>query len=456
MTGSWVASLPCGTEKKSEKMSEESLPEEVKERLRWYAEQHSIEEKEATKHYLEYIEEHLGIVNPNEEDEDFLVDAAETFVVERRVMQSPGGASIELVGCFVAVEPKMRDKRANVREKALSAARRDLSAAIEDGVVARAFVENGVWMLEKANGIVASTQERFVEGEDPWFLVRDSGMTLCLLQTNPDWARHGEPIAPSLFSRTYRFFGNTEERFTEDIALLRIDVSGNDEDSVSQPVKTGAPCRIKVRPQPDTVNEGWEDVYRGINNFFKNVTYTDDFVDEEDRGALRGDVMMSGMPCYVADLSDLMEVYQNGSEKIAGIDNLVGPLVCIKGKVTDINRSGYDSEYDPWGKDYTMRVSSFQLQREFANDMWRKEINVRVHGFLSDRNHGFDYEGREGWKPYAVKSTVYIFGRLGMRKTEDGEAPAIKATGIFAVPRLAIPAGEGGDTSLDQFGGGTQ
>ena len=163
MTGSWVASLPCGTEKKSEKMSEESLPEEVKERLRWYAEQHSIEEKEATKHYLEYIEEHLGIVNPNEEDEDFLVDAAETFVVERRVMQSPGGASIDLVGCFVAVEPKMRDKRANVREKALSAARRDLSAAIEDGVVARAFVENGVWMLEKANGIVASTQERFVD-----------------------------------------------------------------------------------------------------------------------------------------------------------------------------------------------------------------------------------------------------------------------------------------------------
>jgi hypothetical protein len=151
-----------------------------------------------------------------------------------------------------------------------------------------------------------------------------------------------------------------------------------------------------------------------------------------------------------------MEVYQNGSEKIAGIDNLVGPLVCIKGKVTDINRTGFDSEYDPWGKDYTMRVSSFQLQREFANDMWRKEINVRVHGFLSDRNHGFDYEGREGWKPYAVKSTVYIFGRLGMRKTEDGEAPAIKATGIFAVPRLAIPAGEGGDTSLDQFGGGAQ
>ena len=153
------------------------LPEEVKERLRWYAEQHSISEDEAEKHYLDYIEEHLGIVNPNEEDEDFLIDAAETFVVERRVMQSPGGSGIEWVGCFIAVEPKIRDKRARVRGEALSKASADLSQAIEDGVVARAFVENGVWMLEKANGIVASTQERFVEDEDPWFLVRASGKT---------------------------------------------------------------------------------------------------------------------------------------------------------------------------------------------------------------------------------------------------------------------------------------
>jgi hypothetical protein len=437
-------------------MSEQMLPEEVKERLRWYAEQHSISEGEAEKHYLDYIEEHLGIVNPNEEDEDFLVDAAETFVVERRVMQAPGGNTIDLVGCFVAVEPKLRDKRANVRANALAEARKDLSAAIDSGTVARAFVENGVWMLEKANGIVASTQDRFVDGEDPWFLVRDSGMTLCLLQSNPDWARHGEPIAPQLWSRTYRFLGNTQDRFTEEMDLWRIDVSGSTEDAVSQPVNEGHPCIIKVRPQPDKMNEGWEDVYRAANNFFKNINYTNEFVDKEDREYLRGDILMGGMDCYVHDLTELMEVYQNKSEKVAGFDNPIGPLVCIKGKVTDINRTGYDTDYDPWGKDFTMRVSSFQLQREFANDMWRKEVSVRVHGFLGDMNHGFDYEGREGWKPYAVKSTVYIFGRLGMRATDEGQVPNIKATGIYAPPRLAIPAGEGGDTSLGQFGSDAQ
>ena len=436
-------------------MSDNELPEEVKERLRWYAEQHSVSEDEAAKQYLDYIEEHLGIVNPNEEDEDFLVDAAETFVVERRVMQAPGGSTVEWVGCFIAIEPKIRDKRANIREQALSEARKDLTNAINGGKIARAFVEGGVWMLEKANGIVASTQERFVEGEDPWFLVRDSGMTLCLLQSNPDWARHGEPMAPSLFSRTYRFYGNEPEMYADDMQAIRIDVGGATEEDVSKAVRIGQACKIQLRPQ-GTVTEGWEDSYRAANNFFANVVYTDDFVEESDRQYLKGEILMGGMDSYVADLTELMEVYQNQSEKVSGYDTPVGPLVCIKGKVTDINRTGYETEYDPYGKDFSMRVSSFQLQREFANDMWRKEITVRVHGFLGDECHAFDYEGREGWKPYAVKSTVYIFGRLGVRATDDGQVPAMKAMGIFVPPRLAIPAGEGGDTSLDQFGGGEQ
>ena len=169
--------------KKEEK--EEQLPEEVLERLHWYAEQHSISEDKAVEDFLAYIEEHLGIVNTHEEDDDFLVDAAETFVVERRVMTGPGGSSTELVGCFVAVEPKIRDKREKVREYAVQSAKEDLGAAIEKGTVARAFGENGVWMLEKAMGIVASTQERFDEDNDPWFLVRAGGMTLAVLQQNP-------------------------------------------------------------------------------------------------------------------------------------------------------------------------------------------------------------------------------------------------------------------------------
>ena len=441
-----MSSIEKGKEK------QEKLPEEVLERLQWYAEQHSISEEKAVEDYLAYIEEHLGIVNTHEEDDDFLVDAAETFVVERRVMTGPGGSSTELVGCFVGVEPKMRDKREKVRETAMNAARQDLSAAIEKGIVARAFIEDGVWMLEKAMGIVASTQER-AEEDDPWFLVRSGSMTLAILQENPDWARHGEPITPYLYSRTYRFYGNSLEKFEDDLQLFRVDVTGSTEDAVSQPVSFGESCRIKVRPQPENVNPGWEDMWRGVNNFFRQINYTNDFVDEDDRGYLKGDVLMGGMDCNVGDLSDLMDIYREESETVVGFDNPIGPLVCIKGKVTDINQTGYDSEYDPTGINYTMRVSSFSLQREFANDMWRQEVSIRVHGFLGMDCHAFDYKGRKGWKPYAVKSTVYIFGRLGLRVVDDGEVPTIRALGIYAPPRLAIPAGEGGNTSLDQFTG---
>ena len=310
-------------------------------------------------------------------------------------------------------------------------------------------------MLEKAMGIVASTQERCDEDNDPWFLVRDSGMTLAILQENPDWARHGEPISPYLFSRTYRFYGNTPEKFEDEMQLFRIDESGSTELSVSQEVVFGEPCTVKVRPQGDNVSAGWEDMWRGVSNFFKSINYNKDFVDEDDRGYLKGDLFMSGMDCYVSDLSDLMDVYRSESETIEGFENPIGPLVCIKGKVTDINQTGYESEYDPTGMNYTMRVSSFALQREFPDNMWRQEVSVRVHGFLGQDCHAFDYKGRKGWKPYAVKSTVYIFGRLGLRAVEEGkqEVPTIRALGVYAPPRLAIPAGEGGNTSLDQFKG---
>lgn len=430
------------------------LPEDTVERLRWWAELHSKTYEDAVTAFLDWAEDNLGMSDPSKEDPLFIDEASETFVVERRVMTSPGGNSIELVGMFLGVDDKVKDKRERSRTDALNAARDNLSTAINNGVVARAFVESGVWMLEKANGVVASTQERFVEGEDPWFLVRDAGLTLAMLQTNPEWARHGEPIAPYLYSRTLRFSGNTPEAFADDILELRIDVSGATPEDVSYPVKEGYPCRIRVRPQSENVSENWKDVYRAVNNFYQSINYTDDFVDEEDRGLLVGERYMPSLKCYVDDLRDLNERYNSGMEQIPGFDNPVGPLVLVKGKVTDMNHTGWEAEYDPTGMIYTMRISSFALQREYPNDRFRQEVNVRMHGFLVDENNAFHYNGGDGWKPYAIRSTVYIYGRLGQRVTDDGNTvPTIKALGVYTPSRLAIPAGEGGNTSLGQFGG---
>ena len=61
------------------------LHPDVEERLKWWAEKHSKTLDDATGDFYTYLTE-LGVDNPDDEDDDFMIDAAETFVVERRVM----------------------------------------------------------------------------------------------------------------------------------------------------------------------------------------------------------------------------------------------------------------------------------------------------------------------------------------------------------------------------------
>ena len=98
-----------------------------------------------------------------------------------------------------------------------------------------------------------------------------------------------------------------------------------------------------------------------------------------------------------------------------------------------------------------MRVTSFDLMRSFGEGS-RRDIGIGIHGFLGDEAHPFEVATDEGYKPYAVKSTVIIYGRLGVSLKDDDIIPKINAVGIYAVPRLAIPAGEGGETTVQQYG----
>jgi len=435
--------------------NERQMPSEVIERLKWWAQLHSKTEAEAQTEYIHYLSDNLAVDDWQQEEDYFLIEAAENFVVERRVRGGGGGQTQEMVGCFVGVEKKVRDKRNYARSTAVAAAVENLDAAIQSGAVARAYTQDGYWMLEKANGVMQKTEE--TADSEPWFLVRQGHLTLAVLQNNSEWARYGEPIKPYLNTRTYYFVGNTQEAFEEDIKLWRIEV-GNGAEQPMGVVQVGAPCRIKTRPQPENPREGWEDVLTGATNFFANVNYTNDFLDEEDRGLLAPERLFPMLDdFYVEDLSDLLEVYQTRATSVPGMDNAVGPLVIVKGTVTDINREGWDSEYDPTGKDYTMRISSFQLQRAHPDGLAR-ELNCRVHGFLAQENNAFNVATEEGWKPYAVKSTVYLYGRLGLqtKETDNGvvELPRINVLGVYCVPRLHVPAGEGGNTDLGQFGGG--
>ena len=146
------------------------LHEEVVERLTWWAEKNGKTMNEAVDEFNAYLLAELGVVDAKAEEEDLLIEAAETFIVERRVMS--GGTSnknaVELVGYFVGVDPKVRDGQERRRAPAVSAALDNLDDAIQSGLVARAYTESGVWMLEKKDGEVVKTEES--ADAKPWFL----------------------------------------------------------------------------------------------------------------------------------------------------------------------------------------------------------------------------------------------------------------------------------------------
>jgi len=153
-------------------------PDGVTERLSWWAENNSKTLVEAYAEFIVYLRENLGIDSPADEDGDFLEESAETFVViDARKMS--GGNTIDFVGWFIGVDKKVADKRAGDRQTAINAVRQDMGVAIANGLVARAYVENGHWMLESKDS-VRQTEES-AEGDDPWWLVRDGALNFAML-----------------------------------------------------------------------------------------------------------------------------------------------------------------------------------------------------------------------------------------------------------------------------------
>jgi len=423
------------------------LHPDVEERLKWWAEKHSKTLDDATGDFYTYLKAELGVDNPDDEDDDFMIDTAETFVVERRVMSGTSQANaVELVGYFIGVDPKCRDGVERKRAPAVSAAINDLDDAIQQGLVARAFTQDGVWMLEKKDGVVSTEESADAK---PWFLFEENNLSVAILQNNPDWARFGEPITPYRWQRTYYFLGNEKDNFLDSQRVLRITATSNNPDEWFVP-QLFAECTLKVRAQSANVKPEWADTYNAFA-FPGAITFGNDFVEEHVRSAISPERLIPALEkTYIKDLSTLAEVFETRQEVISGY-NPVGPLVFVRAKVSDMRKEARETEWDPTGHDYSMSVSSFDLMRTFNGGM-RQNLPCYIHGLLGDKGHPFDYATSEGWKPYAVKSTVIVFGRLSVRATDDGPLPAIKTFGVFAVPRLAIPAGEGGDTSTTQYG----
>lgn len=422
--------------------------DEVEDRLKWWAEKHGKTIEEAREDFTAYLFSDLGITDIDAEEDDFLIEAAESFMVERRVMSSTSSANAtELVGYFIGVESKVRDGQERKRAPAVSAALENLDEAISLGLVARAYTENGVWMLEKKDGPVKTEESA---DEKPWFLFEEHGLSIAILQNNADWQRFGEPITPYRWQRTYHYFGNEKSEFMDSQDRLRITVTSKNPDDWHVP-QLFEPCTLKVRARTGTPSKGWEDVWNALP-FPAAVTYGG-IVEEQYMDAIKPERLLPTADAFVKDLSTLGEIFDTQSETIAGFNKPIGPMVLIKARVSDLRLEPSDYEYDPTGHTYFMRVTSFDLMRTFGEDN-RRDIGISIHGFLGDEAHPFEVATAEGYKPYAIKSTVFIYGRLGVVVKDDGTTPKINAVGIYAVPRLAIPAGEGGDTSLGQYENG--
>jgi len=416
-------------------------PPAVLERLDGYAEANSITLEDAQQKFVDYLSDKFAVESWQDEDEDFLLEASEGFVITSR----GGGSGFQTenwVGMFVGVDPKARDKRKWMREQALSAYNEDKGKAIAAGLVGVCSKESdGTWHIS------GTTTNESSDNEEPWFLI--PGTNLALLQT-ADWAKNkGDPIRAELWSRYYYFLGNTEGNFGNDVKLWRLDSP----DTKALP-NLFEPCRIKVIPNTsENQNPDFADVLRLPNKWASEISYTNDFVEDDLRAQLAPEkfCVNPALHEYFVALTDTLEHYQANLKEVQGL-NPIGPIVLIKGKVTNLFKEGWDTEYDETGKTYNIRVTSWDLQRAHPSG-FRGELNVRVSGFLNDTFHPFDYRDGKKWLPYAERSTILVCGRLGVQvNEEEGELPQIRAFGVHAVPRFVVPAAEGGNTSIDQFG----
>ena len=140
---------------------------------------------------------------------------------------------------------------------------------------------------------------------------------------------------------------------------------------------------------------------------------------------------------------DLEDAYENGKQtaNINGERRQFGPLVITRGMIASMNTEPRESEYDSEGENYLMTLNS-----SIAGD-----ITCWIPGAVGKCTNPFRAHWGEEAFPYAEKSTVLVFGRLGM-VTRDGLAtPKLTAYGIYGHPRRCRRREVGGDTGVGQF-----
>ena len=417
----------------AESTTEVVLPNGVAQRIVAYAERTNKQALDVKKEYLAYIKKEYGIDDiSTETDEDILIDWAEQIFVQTRKQTSGGGTST-WVGCFLGVADRKKDRLANIVRSNVALYNKDPAEAIGSGRIALYEKQGDVWAVSNADGSVATTSP---SSEDPPFGIKNGDEWLCLT------TRKGQPSSPTRMGRYAYFLGGEEGDFVKNnnFQLWKVDLTN---DNADMSLDIGRPCKISVTPpRENTTNEYFKTVLGTYDDFSPN--YTDEFLPEQFRPLLKPSNFwtMSEHGMYTP-IDGLEEAFENKKERteIGGRQVTYGPLIITKGTVNRMSTEPRDSEYDPEGFNYNMTLSSTIVG---DIDCWiAGAVGVMCDPFTSGwGDDAFDY---------AEKSTVFVFGRVGMKDRDGLLTPKISVMGIYADPRRCRKRATGGSTGVNQF-----
>jgi len=409
-----------------------ALPQGEAQRIVAYAERTNKKADEVKQDYLNYIKEEWGCDNPAEEDDDLLIDWAEQAFVQTRKKTGGGSNTNTWVGCFLGVADRKKDRLQNIVKSNVALFNKDPAEAIGLGRVGVFEKDGDVWAIRNKDGLTPLTNS---SSEDPPFGIKTGDDWVCLL------TRKGLPSSPVRMGRYAYFLGGEEGDFLNNanIGLWKVDLTN---DNADMNLDIGRPCKISVVPPRDTANEYFKTVLGTYDDFTPN--YTDEFVPEGMRSLLQPkNYWVSEDHDMFVHIDQLEEAFESRKERteIGGRQVTYGPLIITKGTINSMNTEPRDSEYDPEGFNYNMTLSS-----TIAGD-----IDCWIAGAVGVMCDPFTSGWGEEAFDYAEKSTVFVFGRVGMKDRDGLISPKISVMGIYGDPRRCRKRATGGNTGVNQF-----
>lgn len=413
--------------------SSTELPESVMVRIKAYAKRTNATVEKVKADYLEYIKVNYQCDDHTQEEEEYLIDWAEANFVETR--RFSGGSNSNLstwVGHFVGIHDRKKDRLANILKANLKLYSEDPNEAVGSGRIAVFEKTGDHWSLHHKSDV---SKLEASSAEDPPHGIKQGNEWLCMTNYS------GQPAPSSKMGRYAYFLGGEESDFVNNgnIGLWRVDLTG---DAVDLDIDIGRPCKIPVTPPKDNAREAFKDVLGVYSNF--EINYTDEFVSENIRPLLTGAKFWTSKDHdFFVPIDTLEEAYEERKESgnINGERRQWGPLLITKGTVTRMSTESRESKWDPEGFNYSITLSS-----TICGD-----ITCWIPGAVGLHGDPFSCGFGEDSYQYAEKSTVFVFGRVGLRTVDGLVTPKMTVYGVYADPRRARQRAEGGDAGVGQF-----